>query len=432
MSMGAAARPTAAPRMAVISAIGLGQILSWGSTYYLPAVLAVPIAEDTGWSLGWLFGALSVGLVASGLVSPRVGRLIHHRGGRPVLAAAAVLMALGQVGLWAAPNLAAFVAAWVVIGLGMGAGLYDPAFSTLGRLYGEAARPAITKVTLFGGFASTVCWPLTAVLEAWVGWRGACLAYAVLHLAVVLPLYLAAIPREAPAPTAPAGGGPAGARPGDLPPGQRFAFNLLAVVFTLAYAVMTVIAVHLLTLLQARGLDLAAAVALGALVGPAQVGGRLLEMAFGRGTHPIWTLAVSSGVVALGAILLLVAPGWVAAAIILYGIGSGLRSIVRGTVPLVLFGREGYAILMGRLAVPTLLATAAAPMLGVWALGALGVEGTLLALALAGVLNLVLVAPLLPLALRAREDIALKAREDIELAKERPLDSRKTIRRHRG
>ncbi|WP_245906705.1 MFS transporter [Teichococcus aestuarii] len=396
-----APRAAGGPRMGVITAIGLGQILSWGSTYYLPAVLAVPIAEETGWPLGWLFGALSAGLVVSGLVSPRVGRFIHRHGGRPVLAAAAALIALGQIGLWAAPNLAAFVAAWVVIGLGMGAGLYDPAFSALGRLYGEAARPAITRVTLFGGFASTLCWPLTALLESWLGWRGACLAYALLHLVLVLPLYLAMLPKEAraPEPAATVAGAPP---PGHLPAEQRFAFNLLAVVFTLAYGVMTVIAVHLLTLLQARGLELAAAVALGALVGPAQVGGRLLEMAFGGRAHPVWTLVASCGLVAAGAILLLALPGWAAAAILLYGAGSGLRSIVRGTVPLVLFGREGYAILMGRLSVPTLLATAAAPMLGVWALEWLGAEGTLVALAVAGVVNLVLVAPLVPLALRPR------------------------------
>lgn len=389
------------PRMAVTAAIGLGQILSWGSTYYLPAVLALPIAEDTGWPMPWLFGALSVGLAVSGLVSPRVGRLIHCHGGRPVLASAAALVALGQLGLCLAPNLAAFVAAWVIIGAGMGAGLYDPAFSTLGRLYGEAARPAITQVTLFGGFASTLCWPLTALLEGWLGWRGACLAYALAHLVVVLPLYLWAIPRETRMPE-PAAAERAGGTPDHLPIGQRAAFNLLAVVFTLAYGVMTVIAVHLLTLLQARGLELAAAVALGALVGPAQVGGRLVEMAAGRRAHPVWTLAVSCALVAAGAILLLAAPGWAAAAILLYGIGSGLRSIVRGTVPLVLFGREGYAILMGRLSVPTLLATAAAPMLGIWALAWLGAEGTLLALAVAGVVNLLLVVPLVPLALRQR------------------------------
>jgi MFS family permease len=389
------------PRWAVVSAIGVAQILTWGSSYYLPAVLAGPIAADTGWPLAWLFGALSVGLVASGLVSPRVGRLIHHHGGRPVLAAAAGLIALGQVGLGLAPNLLAFVAAWVVIGLGMGAGLYDPAFSTLGRLYGETARPAITKVTLYGGFASTICWPLTALLNEWIGWRGVCFTYAAIHLCVVLPLYLFVIPKEA-AMAKPAAGAASVSPSGQLRPDQRFAFNLIAVVFTMAYGVMTVIAVHLLTLLQARGLELATAVALGTLVGPAQVGGRLVEMAFGGRAHPIWTLLVSSALVALGTVLLLIAPGWAAGAIILYGIGSGLRSIVRGTVPLALFGKEGYAILMGRLSVPTLLATAAAPMLGVWALEAFGAEGTLVALSVAGLVNFLLVLPLLPVAMRPR------------------------------
>jgi predicted MFS family arabinose efflux permease len=381
----------------VVAAIGIGQILAWGSTYYLPAVLAVPIAEETGWPLSWLFGALSLGLVASGLVSPRVGRLIHERGGRPVLAGSILLIALGQTGLGLAPGLWAFVAAWVLIGLGMGAGLYDAAFSTLGRAYGEAARPAITRVTLFGGFASTLCWPLTALLESWLGWRGACLAYAAILLGLVLPLYLIALPREAPLARPIGQGGKDPAPPGRLRPEQRGAFVLVAVVFTMAYGVMTVIAVHLLTLLQARGLELAAAVALGTLVGPAQVGGRVLEMAFGGRAHPVWTLLISSALVAGGTALLLLAPGWVAAGIILYGVGSGLRSIVRGTVPLVLFGREGYAILMGRLALPTLLATAAAPMLGVWSLQALGAEGTLLLLCAAGVVNTALVLPLLML-----------------------------------
>jgi MFS family permease len=386
-------------RLLVVSALGVGQILAWGSTYYLPAVLALPIAQATGWPLAWLFGALSLGLVVSGLVSPRVGRLIHQRGGRRVLAASAVLIGLGQLGLALAQGLPAFLAAWVVIGLGMGAGLYDPAFSTLGRLYGENARPAITQVTLFGGFASTLCWPLTALLNDGLGWRGACLSYAAMQLLLVLPLYLLALPREVVAPAVAANAAPVGTLRRD----QLFPFYLVAVIFTLAYGVMTVIAVHLLTLLQARGMALAAAVALGTLVGPAQVGGRLLEMALGRKAHPIWTLVASAALVALGTILLFLAPGWAAASIILYGMGSGLRSIVRGTVPLALFGREGYAILMGRLSVPTLLATAAAPMLGVWLLDAFGAEGTLVALCLAALVNLALVLPLLPYALSPRE-----------------------------
>lgn len=384
----------------VVSAIGVGQILAWGSSYYLPAVLACPIAADTGWPLGWVIGALSAGLLVSGLVSPRVGHLIEARGGRPVLAASALLLAAGLLGLAVAPTLPVFVAMWVVIGFGMGAGLYDPAFSTLGRLYGDAARPAITHVTLFGGFASTVCWPLTAFFAAHLGWRGACFAYAAIMLVVVLPLYLFGIPREEK--QAAATDSVSGRSAGHVRPDQRSAFLLLAAGFTLAYATMTLVGVHLLMLLQAQGLGLAAAVGLGALIGPSQVGGRILEMTFGRSAHPIWSLLASSVLVTLGLILLVVIPGWAGACIVLYGMGSGIRSIARGTVPLAMFGREGYAILMGRLALPTLLATAAAPIIGTVLLDGVGPDGTLVFLCASAVAQLALVAPLVPIALRSR------------------------------
>ena len=386
------------PRWVVVSAIGIAQILAWGSTYYLLSLLAGPIVTDTGWPLAWVFGALSVGLLVSGLISPRIGHLIDGHGGRPVLAASAVLMGVGLCGAGLAPTLPAFIAAWVVIGAGMGAGLYDPAFSALGRIYGEAARPAITQVTLFGGFASTVCWPLTAILAETLGWRGACLTYAAIHIVVVLPLYLFGMPREARSTPAP---NLAGAAPrGSLRPDQRGPFLLLAAGFTLAYATMTVIAVQLPALLQAQGLTLAAAVGLGVLIGPSQVGGRILEMVFGRKTHPIWSLVASTALVAIG-ILALAGDGRLAAAgIILYGMGSGIRSIARGTVPLAMFGQEGYAILMGRLALPTLLATAVAPLLGTWLLDGLGASGTLHVLLAASLVNAALVLPLIPMALR--------------------------------
>ena len=154
------------------------------------------MVRATGWSQTWVIAALSLGLLTSGLVSPAVGRRIERFGGRPVLAASAVLLAIGLLIQAAAPNVTVFIAAWLVIGVGIGAGLYDPAFSTLGRLYGEHARSAITHLTLFGGFASTVCWPLSAVFVEHLGWRGACLAYAAINVCVVLPLYLFGVPRE--------------------------------------------------------------------------------------------------------------------------------------------------------------------------------------------------------------------------------------------
>lgn len=387
-------------RLTVVSAIGVGQILAWGSSYYLLAVLAGPIAADTGWPLTWIMGALSIGMLVSGLASPRIGHLIHRHVGRPVLAASAVLLSAGLLLLGLAPSLPVFVVAWVVLGLAMGAGLYDPAFSTLGRLCGEQARSAITHVTLFGGFASTVCWPLSAFLVDHLGWRGACLTYAAIHLAVVLPLYLFGVPRELAKPAAAPTAAKAAVAPGHVQAGQRYAFVVLAAGFTLAAVIMTVISVHLLTLLQSQGLALAAAVALGTLIGPAQVGARVLEMLFGKKAHPIWSLVASAVLVAVGLGMLVGAPGVVAAGIVMYGMGSGVRSIARDTVPLALFGKEGYAVLMGRIAMPTLIAQAASPFLGAWLLDSFGTQATLAILCGAAMLNILMVLALVPNALR--------------------------------
>ena len=395
---GASARPEPVPRWSVVSVLGVGQVFAWGSSYYLPAVLAVPIERASGWPAPWIIGGLSVGLLISGLVSPHVGRTIERLGGRPVLAASAALLAVGLLGLALAPNVTAFVAAWAVVGLGMGCGLYDPAFALLGRAYGEEARSLITGVTLFGGFASTVCWPLSAFLVEHLGWRGTCLAYAGLHAAVLLPLYLIALPREVrrdphardakavlPAPVAPV-----------VPEGV--VFWLLAFALTLASVVMTVVSVQLLDILQARGLSLAGAVSLGALIGPAQVGARVIEFAVARRAHPVWVMLAAMTLVAGGLAMLLLGPALVAVVLILYGAGGGIRSIVRGTLPLALFGQDGYATVMGRLARPALVAQAASPALGALLLDRLGATASVLALVAAAVVNVVPVLMLCPLA----------------------------------
>lgn len=383
-------------RVVVIPAIGIGQILSWGASYYLPAVLVQPIARDTQWPTPWIVGALSVGLLISGLVSPRVGRLIERYGGRPILAGSAVLLAIGLILQGFAPGIEMMVAAWVVIGVGMGAGLYDPAFSTLARLYGDGARSAITQVTLFGGLASTVCWPLSAWFVEQFGWRGTSFAYAAIELAIVLPLYWFGVPREAraePAPRPPAAS-PRARRE------DRFLLIVLGACMTLASVVMTVISVHLLAILQSRGLSLTEAVGLGMLIGPAQVGSRIIEAAFGRKHNPIWSLVVSTATVAIGLATLLGQVELIATGLILYGAGSGLRSIARGTVPLAMFGREGYAVLMGWLAMPVLIASALSPSLGDLLILHLGIRDTVVVLTALGVVTTGLAVILVPKALR--------------------------------
>jgi len=191
-----------------------------------------------------------------------------------------------------------YLAAWVVMGLGMGAGLCDAAFATLGRLYGRDARAAITTLTLFGGFASTVCWPLSAFFVSMIGWRNACFAYAAIQVFVAVPIYLLCIPAPPASPVASAAGaavaaGPDGERPFLL-------FVVLAATLSLATTISSLMSVHLLTILQANGLALAAAVGLGALVGPSQVGARAIEMAISRYHHPIWTKVASVSFVATG------------------------------------------------------------------------------------------------------------------------------------
>ncbi|MCE6950855.1 MFS transporter [Cereibacter sphaeroides] len=384
------------PQARVAAALGVVQILAWGSSYYLMAVLAAPIAADTGWPLPWVVGSLSVGLLVAGLVSPVVGRTIARRGGRPVLVSGCLGIAAGLMTLALAPNLPVFVAGWMLMGAGMAAGLYDPAFATLGQIYGREARRAITLLTLWGGFASTVCWPLSALMLESFGWRGTAAAYAGLHMVVSVPLLLRAIPEAA----RPEARDPV--PPPELAGEERRAFRIMAAIQTLAGLAVTIVSVHLIVLLGARGLPLAAAVALGALIGPAQVGGRLVEMAGGTRHHPVWTLLAAASATAAG-LVLLAASDWPALALILYGAGNGVYSIARGALPMALFGPERYPGVMGRLARPSLVAQAAAPLVGAGLIGLMGGDGTLGVLAGIAATNLVLAAVLLRQTRRLRD-----------------------------
>jgi MFS family permease len=303
-------------------------------------------------------GGVSVGLLVAGLASPRVGRLIADNGGRPVLASGALLLAVGLLGVGIASSLGWYLVAWIVVGFGMSASLYDAAFSTLGRIYGSQSRTAITAVTLFGGFASTVCWPLSALLAARFGWRGACLTYAAIQIAVALPIHLLVLPTI----TAIETGTPNEGRPPvHLRRDEYATFGLLAAVLTLGASVLSIIGTQLLPLLMARGFGMSAAVAFGAIVGPSQVGARIIELLIGNRYDPVWTIVASATLVAVAALMLTFEFPIVALAIALYGAGNGIGSVARGTVPLALFGADRYPVLMGRLGFPLLVAMALSP-----------------------------------------------------------------------
>jgi predicted MFS family arabinose efflux permease len=380
-------------RRVVISALGISQILAWGTSFYFPAVFSGPIVKATGWSLGWVVAGTTIGLLTAGLISPQVGRFIGRHGGRPVLLASSLCFAAGLVGVGLAPSLIVYLAAWLVLGLGMGTGLYDAVFAALGRMYGSAAREPITNLTLFGGFASTVCWPLSAFMIDHLGWRMACLIYAGLHLAVALPLQMAVV-RATPGAPAPQGAPAAPAEQGAPIANERLIFALVALMLSVAAGVGAIVVVHLLIFLQARGVDYTAAVALGTLFGPAQVGARVVERLFGGRYHPIWTMVGSCALMAIALLLLLLQLLPLALIILLYGAGFGVSWVGRGTLPLALFGPKRFPQLMGRLAFPSLITLALAPSVGAFLIEGLGAQGTLAVLTACAAVNLGLVGAL--------------------------------------
>jgi len=348
----------------VVLSLGLAQTLAWASTYYLPAILAVPMAREFGVAPSWVFGAFSAGLIVSALLGPAAGRAIDARGGRPVLVLSSFVFAGGLALLGLANGMALLTVGWLVLGAGMALGLYDAAFSALAHLYGRGARGPITGITLIAGFASTVGWPLSALLEAEVGWRGACFGWAALHLLVGLPLNRFLVPAATVAEgevTPAAEHVSPGSEAATVP---RYAMALLAFVFAATWFVSTGLAAHLPRLLEGFGTTPAAAVAAGALIGPAQVGARLLEFAFLRRVHPLISARLAALAHPLGAAALFVIGGPAAAAFtVLHGAGNGVLTIAKGTLPLAIFGPAGYGLRQGILGAPSRMLQAGSPLL---------------------------------------------------------------------
>jgi len=355
-------------RVGTVAALGLAQALAWASSYYLPAMLAAPMAHELGVSTPTVFAAFSLALIVSALLGPYAGRAIDRWGGRPVLVGTNLVFALGLAGLAMAQGPVGLFAAWVLIGVGMGSGLYEAAFAALVRLYGTDSRNAITGITLIAGFASTVGWPLSTLLEAHVGWRGACLSWALLHIVLGIPLNLR-LPRAGALPAVTARPSVANdeAAERSTRDAARAAY-LLAFVFAVTWFISTAMAAHLPRLLQASGASLSTAVAAGALFGPAQVVGRLLEFGLLRRVHPLLSARLAALMHPVGATLLVLFGGPAAAVFaVLHGAGNGILTIAKGTLPLVLFGPGGYGHRQGLLMVPARIAQALAPWLfGVW------------------------------------------------------------------
>src|SRR6202521_675202 len=342
-------------QLPIILALGTTQTLAWASSYYLPAILADPIARDLGVSSNWIFAAFSGSLVISAVLGPRVGRQIDLFGGRPVLTTSNLTIAAGLALLGVTTSIPVLVAAWLLLGIGMGCGLYDAACGALGRIYGDAARRSITGITLIAGFASTVGWPLTAWGLQTIGWRDTCLAWAAAHILLGLPLNYFMLPAVQ--------GAKAAAETSIKPhiPIDR-TMILLAFAFAAAWSVTGAMAAHLPRILEAAGATTLQAVSAGALIGPAQVLARIVEASFLSRYHPLVSTRLACLTHPIGAVILALAGGGGGSVFALFhGAGHGILTIARGTLPLAIFGPQNYGYRLGIIRAPAPMAQVAAP-----------------------------------------------------------------------
>lgn len=353
----------------LILALGVTQVIGYGTLYYAFAVLAPRITESFGWAPEWTYGGFALGLLVGGAAAPLTGRLIDRYGTRLVMTVGSVLAGLSLLALAEARGFASYCAAMIALQAVSTMVFYDAAFAALTQARGSGARRAISQLTLIGGFASTLFWPLTSSLLGSMDWRDIYRLYALLQILLCVPLHLFVLPgRARRALDMPAAGAASLPQPEAAyltGAERRRAFLLLAFAFSLQGFVVSALSVHMLTLLQGLGLSAAVAVGIGALIGPSQVAGRLAEMLFGGSLAPVSTAWLSGALMPLGIALLLIGgmtPTLAGLFAIAFGISMGLSSIVRGTVPLQLFGPVGFGALMGQLSAPGLAVKAAAPL----------------------------------------------------------------------
>lgn len=353
------------PLLLAVCTLGIGQITAWGTSYYCLGVLAGPIAAQTGWSRSFLYLGFTVSLLVMGVVSGWAGRAIDRYGPRIVMSIGVVIVSVAEYGLSMVTSQAAYLMLWALLGLGMRFCLYDAAFAALVYVVPSRGRVAISYLTLFGAFASSVFWIVGHYLEEAVGWRQTFAIFSLITLAVCLPLNLIGLARRESSGEEAKKADSAEEDGRYLQGRQRImAIVLFATVMSFNAFVFGVVSVHLVSLLEAAGLAAAAAVWVASLKGFAQFCGRVVEIVFGRNLHAVSIARIAVVVLPLAFALLALAGGNHSLIVIftlLMGAAQGVISIVRGAVPLSLLGPKGYGGVLGHIATPVLIVTAGAP-----------------------------------------------------------------------
>jgi MFS family permease len=377
--VGGAAQPAKDPWSAVL-VLGITQITAWGSIYYLFALVMEPLQASLGAANNAVVGAFSLALLLSGMLAPLVGGIIDRHGGRTIMAAGSVLGGVALCALAHVTSLVELYFVWALLGVSMTATLYEPAFAVLTQAFRANFRKAITALSLFGGFASTVFWPITALLIERYGWRNAVTILGITNLLICVPLHLFALPRRRPAPARPHHEAVASSNLRAALSDRTF--YLLCAAFTANALVFSAMSVHMIAMLNAKGLTSVQAAFIGAMVGPMQVAGRIAEMLFGRLLSPSKVGFIAMGLLPVSLALFLVADGTVAMLALfalLYGTGNGVMTIVRGTIPAELYGRLHYGAINGAMASPVLVSKALGPLAASLLLVAVGGYGGVIA-----------------------------------------------------
>lgn len=365
----------------LIAGLSLTRLIGWGANYWTPSVLATSFARDLALSIPFVFGGITALLVIGAMLAPALGRHAERHGTRGLMSLGALICGAGFLCLAAAQGPASYLAAWCVIGVGHAMALANMGSVTVAQIMDERARRVIGVMMLVTGLSASLFWPLAAALADAIGWRGACVVFAALHVLVALPIHLT-IPRHR-KPQAPPQDAAAALRlNGRVPETQRrAAFILLATCFCLSGLVSWGLPLHFIGLFEASGLPLASAVAIASLTGPATIAARLIEVVAGDKVRleRLSLLALMLG--AAACLLQLLAHGSAlvgTAFVLLYSAGAGVLSIARATLPLLLFGQLGYAVMSGRLTVPQNLIFAGAPLLYAALIERTGVASALL------------------------------------------------------
>lgn len=393
------------PLRRALLTLGVTQVINWGALYYTLAMIGPRISAETGWSPTFVSSGFTVAMITMGLVSPFAGKTVDQHGGAWVMATGSVIGAIGLALLGLAHTPAFYLLAWAIIGLAMGTCLYDLAFASLSQVARNETRKAISLLTLVGGFASTVFWPLTLFALIYFDWRAVTLFYAATILIVCAPLHLFGLRKhrpsldQSPSPEAPP------ATPPFTPPAipEKTALILFALVLAGHGFVVNALSVHVITLFSGLGVSEHDAVLAGALIGPAQVGARLVEMLFGRRFNPLFLGLVSVLLLPLSFVIPLVfgASALVAMAFgLVYGASNGLMTIARGVVPHALFGPVGYGRRLGLIAAPTMIVKAASPAIFAWMMHATGPIGAMIGAVILGIFASIAMIALALLALK--------------------------------